>query len=169
MDSIIEQAKMKVRAWTDAHKQSLVYDEAGAILLDVASGKSLLLPWSTVVAFEEKVHPETEDIYLVLFFENGNQIGLVEPGGVAFAPSTVNSGPVENLPQAVCLRDFLTLKQRVDHYLYDHPNDPPPRETLDLLMIGIATLDGARAIGFDVGDLERDLEKSLNEVERRTS
>jgi hypothetical protein len=35
-------------------------------------------------------------------------------------------------------------------------------------MICIATLDGARAVGFDVSDLERDLEKSLNEVERRT-
>jgi hypothetical protein len=38
-----------------------------------------------------------------------------------------------------------------------------------MLMIGIATLDGARAIGFEVGDLEKELEKSLNEVERRTA
>ena len=166
---IIEQAKIKVREWTDTHKQCVLYDDASAALLDVASGKNLPLPWPTVVAFEEKVHPETNDIYLILFFENGNQIALVEPGGVAFTPSTANSGPVENLPPAVCLRDFLTLKQRVDHYLYDHPNDPPPRETLDMLMIGIATLDGARAIGFEVGDLEKELEKSLNEVERRTA
>ena len=28
-------------------------------------------------------------------------------------------------------------------------------------MIGIATLDGARAVGFDVGDLEGELEKSF--------
>jgi hypothetical protein len=37
-----------------------------------------------------------------------------------------------------------------------------------LIMICIATLDGARAVGFDVADLEGDLEKSLNELERRT-
>ncbi len=35
-------------------------------------------------------------------------------------------------------------------------------------MICIATLDGARAVGFDVADLEGELEKSLNEIERRT-
>jgi hypothetical protein len=102
-------------------------------------------------------------------FDNGTQIALVDPGGVAFAPSAVNSGPVENLPPVVCLRDYFTLKQRVDHYLYDHPDDPPPRECLNLIMICIAILDGARAVGFDVGDLEGELEKSLNEVERRTS
>src|SRR5437870_3934399 len=42
------------------------------------------------------------------------------------------------------------------------------RECLDLVMICIATLDGARAVGFDVGDLEGELEKSLNEIERTT-
>jgi hypothetical protein len=56
----------------------------------------------------------------------------------------------------------------VDHYLYDHPDEPPPRETLNLIMICIATLDGARSVGFDVSDLEGELEKSLNEIERRT-
>jgi len=36
-------------------------------------------------------------------------------------------------------------------------------------MICIATLDGARAVGFDVGDLEGELEKSLAEIERRAN
>jgi hypothetical protein len=40
---------------------------------------------------------------------------------------------------------------------------------LDLVMICIATLDGARAVRFDVGDLEGELEKSLKEIEGRTS
>ena len=137
-------------------------------MLDVASGKSLRFPWPELSAFEEKIHPEIGERYLVFLFENGKQIALVDPGGVAFAPSTENSGPVSDLPPVVCLRDFLTLKQRIDHYLYDHPDEPPPRECLDLTMICIAILDGARAVGFDVGDLERELEKALNEVERRT-
>ena len=149
------------------HKHAVLYDDETAVLLDVSSGKSLELPWSDVAAFEEKVHPETGDRYLVLLFESGKQIALVDPGGVAFAPSTENSGAVSNLPLVVCLRDFRTLKQRVDHHLYDHPDEPPPRECLDLIMICIATLDGARAVGFDVGDLEGELEKALNEIERR--
>jgi hypothetical protein len=169
MDSVTDPAKLKVRAWADAHKQAVLYDEAAGTLLDVASGKSTRLPWREVTAFEEKPHPETGGTYLLLLFENGKQIALVDPGGVAFAPSTENSGPIDNLPPVVCLRDFLTLKQRVDHYLYDHPDEPPPRDALDLVMMCIATLDGARAVGFDVADLEGELEKSLSEIERSTA
>jgi len=168
MDSLIDPARLKVRAWTETHKHAALYDDEKASLLDVASGKSVRLPWRELTAFEEKVHPETGESYLVLLFENGKQIALVDPGGVAFAPSTENSGPVQGLPPVVCLRDFLTLTQRVEHYLYGHGDEPPPRECLDMIMISIATLDGARAVGFDVGDLEGELEKTLNEVERRT-
>ena len=146
-----------------------MYDDDSAVLLDVASGKRLKIAWSALVSYEEKVHPETQEAYIVLLFDDGTQLALVDPGGVAFAPSTVNSGAVENLPAVVCLRDLLMLKQRVDHFLYDHPDAPPPRECLNLIMICIATLDGARAVGFDVGDLEGELEKSLDEVERRTA
>jgi hypothetical protein len=35
-------------------------------------------------------------------------------------------------------------------------------------MVCIAILDGAHAVGFEVGDLEGELEKSLNELEKRT-
>lgn len=137
--------------------------------MDVPLGKTIRLPWRDLKAFEEKVHPETKESYLVLLFENGNQIALVDPGGIAFAPSTENTGPLRDLPPVVCLKDFFTLKGRVNHYLYDHPDEPPPKEALDLVMICIATLDGARAVGFDVADLEGELEKSLKEFERRTS
>ena len=33
---------------------------------------------------------------------------------------------------------------------------------------GIAILDGARAVGFDIADLEGELEKSRSDIERRT-
>ncbi|MGE5303699.1 MAG: hypothetical protein ACM3TN_10255 [Alphaproteobacteria bacterium] len=169
MEAITDQARRKVRAWCDAHKRSVLYDEESATVLDVASGRSARLPWRELAAFEEKIHPETKDNYLVLLWENGTQIALVAPGGVAFAPSTENTGARRELPPVVCLKDYLTLKGRIDHYLYDHPDEPPPKECLDLVMICIATLDGARAVGFEVSDLERDLEKSLGEIERRTA
>jgi hypothetical protein len=169
MDSIIERAKRKVDAWTESHKHVVLYDDDNSTFLDVASGKRIRLSWRDLKDFEEKIHPETRDHYLVLLFENGTQIALVDPGGIAFAPSTENTGPLRDLPPAVCLRDFFTLKGRVDHYLCDHSDEPPPRECLDLVMICVATLDGARAVGFDVGDLEGELEKSLTEIERRTA
>ena len=164
----MDEAREKVRLWAESHRQAVLYDDGAAILLDVASGKRLKLDWRALSRYEEKVHPETQERYLVLLFDDATQIALVDPGGVAFAPSTVNSGPVENLPAVACLRDFLMLKERVDHFLYDHPDEPPPRESLNLTMICIAILDGARAVGFDVGDLEGELEKSLDELERRT-
>ncbi len=167
MDSIVERAKVRVRSWTDAHPHVVLYDEENATLLDVASGKQIRLSWRDMTTLEEKVHPETGDLYLVLLFEDGRQIALVDPGGVAFAPSTVNSGPVENLPAVVCLRDLLTLKQRVDHFLNDHPDEPPPRECVTMIMTCIAILDGARSVGFDIGDLEEEVEKSLNQLEKR--
>lgn len=168
MDSIVNQAKLKVRQWADGHRQAVAFDPESAVLLDIASGKRLQISWRELTAFEEKQHPETQESYLVLLFEDGIQLVLVDPGGVAFAPDSKNSGPVAGLPAVVCLRDLYTLKQRVDHYLYDHPDEAPPRECLDMMMICIAILDGARAVGFAVGDLEGELEKSLNEIEKRT-
>jgi hypothetical protein len=169
VDAVQDRAKAAIIGWLSTHKHAVLYDEESASLLDVASGKSLRLNWRELTSFEEKVHPETKENYLVLLIENGTQIALVDPGGVAFAPSTKNTGPLQNLPPVVCLRDFLTLKQTVDHHLYDHPDQPLPRECLDMIMICIATLDGARAVGFDVGDWEGELEKSLGEIERRTT
>jgi len=167
MGSLIDEAKAK--AWLESHRHAVLYDEENSTILDVASGKSIRLPWRNVTAFEERVHPETGETYLVLLFENGNQLALVDPGGVAFPPSEVNTGPLQNLPPVVCLKDFHTLKARVDHYLYAHRDEPPPKECLDLVMICIATLDGARVMGFDVADLEGELDQSLREIERRTS
>lgn len=169
MRAVTNDAKLQVAGWVKRHPQAVLYDEEGSTILDVASGKSIGLSWPDLTHFEEKLHPETKDTYLVLLFENGNQIALVDPGGIAFAPSTENTEQLRDLPPVVCLKDFQTLKGRIDHSLYDHPDEPPPKEILDLVMICIATLDGARAVGFDVADLEGELEKSLREVERRTS
>src|SRR5687767_15554672 len=168
MEPNTDEAKRKVSAWIEQHKHAVLFDPESSTVLDVASGRKTSIPWRDLAAFEEKIHPETQDSYLVLLFEDGKQIALVDPGGVAFAPSMENTGPLRDSPAVVCLRDFYTLKPRIDHYLYEHPDEPPPKGTLDLVMLCIAILDGARAIGFDIGDLEGELEKSLSEIERRT-
>jgi hypothetical protein len=167
MNEDLVEIRPAVQAWAAAHSHAVLYNDQDATLLDVASGRTVKLPWRNVTAFEEKRHPETGDSYYVLLFENGSQIALVDPGGIGFAPSIENSGPVDGLPAVVCLRDFFTLKGRIDHYLRDHPDEAAPRECLDMIMICIAILDGARAIGFAVADLEADLEKTLNELEKK--
>ena len=137
--------------------------------MDVASGKTIHLPWPELKAFEEKVHPETKDNYLVLLFENGTQVALVDPGGIAFTPLTENTGPLPRPPAGGLPQRFFHSKSPGGSFLYDHPDEPLPKEVLDLVMICIATLDGARAVGFDVGDLEGELEKSLKSIEGRTA
>jgi hypothetical protein len=161
-------AKIAVQAWAAAHPHAVLYDQQEATLFDVATGKSIRIRWHDFAALEQKTHPETGDHYCVLLFEDGRQIALVNPGGVAFAPSTENSGLVAGLPQVVCLRDFLTLKARIDHYFLAHPGEAPPRECLDMIMICIAILDGARAVGFTVDDYEKDLDRALEELEKRS-
>ena len=163
----INSVKVAVRRWAEGHPQAVLYDDEASTLLDVASGKTTKIAWRELAGFEEKQHPETQDAYLVLLFDTGLQLALVDPGGVGFVPSTQNSGLVQGLPAVVCLKDFFALKSRVDHYLQDHPDEPLPRESLDLMMICIAILDGARAAGFNVGDLEETLEKSLDEIEKK--
>lgn len=165
----MDEAKRKLKAWIEKHKNVALFDAENSTVLDVASGRKTSIPWRSLAGFEEKTHPETRDQYLVFQFEDGRQIALVEPGGVAFAPSAQNTGQRSDLPAVVCLSDFHMLKSRIDHYLYEHPDEPPPKEALDLVMICIAILDGARSVGFDIADLEGDLEKSLAEIERRSA
>ena len=163
----LNEMKSALRRWTGGHPHAVLYDEQTSSLLDVASGKSIKFFWGELAAAEERTHPETGDGYLVLLFNGGSQIALVDPGGIGFAPSTANSGEVQGLPAVVCLKDFHTLKSRVDHFLYQHPEAPPPADSLYMIMICIAILDGARAVGFDVGELEQELDKSLEKIEER--
>src|SRR5689334_17811998 len=114
------QARSKIKLWTEQHKAAVLYDDESSILVDVASEKKLHLLWQDVRAYEEKIHAETGAPYWVLLFDS-LQLVLVDPGGIAFAPSIVNLEAVQGLPQVVCLRDFFTLKRQVDHYLHDHP------------------------------------------------
>jgi hypothetical protein len=88
MADLGDEAKAKVRAWVATHRHAVLFDEDSSLFLDVASGKTIQVPWQDLNTFEEKVHPETKETYVVLLFDNGNQIALVDPGGIAFAPST---------------------------------------------------------------------------------
>jgi hypothetical protein len=105
----MEQARSIVRLWADRHRQAVLYDDDSSVLLDVASGKRLKIAWPALASYEEKVHPETQEHNLVLLIDDGTQLALVDPGGVSFAPSTVTSCAVENLPTEVCLIDLLML------------------------------------------------------------
>jgi hypothetical protein len=167
MDPASTSAKLAaVRAYCQAHQRSVLYDEPGEALFDVFGVKTLTLRGSDLQAVESLADQDTKAPYLRLTFADGRQLALTE-AGIAFSPDFSNSGPLEDLPKAVCFRDYRGLVERLKHDLYGHADAPPTRATVKLTMMCIAILDGARRAGFDVGREERELEAHLTELEKR--
>jgi len=155
-----------VRAYCQAHPQSVLYDEPGEALFDTFGVKTLALRGSDLQSVESLTDQQTKAPYLRLVLADGRQLGLTE-AGIAFPPDFSNSGPLQDLPDAVCFRDYRGLLDRLKHDLYGHADTPPTRGTVKLLMMCIAIVDGARRAGFDVGREERELETHLVELEKR--
>lgn len=159
-------AQARLERFVRERPHALLYDPAASILLDVPSGKSLPLDWSILNGVADGVDADTKRPYLLLSREDGLMLALADQG-IVFAPSTVSTGPFEGLPSAVCLQDLLNAEAKLLHFLRDHPEEEPTRTHLSLFMLCLAVLDGARAIGFDVGREERRLEGALGELEAR--
>ena len=149
-----------------AHAASLGWDAEGGLLLDVAAQKVLALDWTRVAWLEERTDADSQRPYLAMALGDGGSLALADQG-LAFAPSTATSGPLPGLPRAVCLRDLQAAEGRLTHFLLDHPDDPPERGHLETFFFCLAVVDGARAVGFDVGPEERRLERILAEIEAR--
>lgn len=149
-----------------ARPSSLAIDPEGGLLLDVAAGKVMVLDWTRVASVSEQRDGDTSHPYLLVSLGDGGAFALADQG-IAFAPSTRSSGPLPGLPGAVCLRDLAAAEARLTHFLLDHPGEQPERAHLDTFLFCLAVVDGARAVGFDVGPEERRLERILNELEAR--
>jgi len=145
---------------------ALAWDGEADLLLDVAAGKVLALDWTRVAAVSEQADADTGRPYLLLELGDGGALALADQG-IAFAPSTAGTGPLTGLPRAVCLRDLAAAEGRLTHFLLDHPGEQPERAHLDAFLFCLAVVDGARAVGFDVGPEERRLDRILDELEAR--
>ncbi len=146
--------------------RSVVYDAAGSTLLDVFSGKTLLLDWARVASVDERTDAESHRPYLAVRREDGAEIALTD-AGIAFPPVIAATGPLAGLPRAVCFRDLAGAERQLEHFLVDHPGDPPEPTHATLFLFCLAVVDGARAAGFDVSREERRLERVLGELEAR--
>lgn len=145
--------------------RSVLYSEELESLLDVPSGKTLKLPEAEIAALDERIDPKTGLPLLGLLLKDGRAFALADVG-IAFAPVFTNTGELAALPSAVCLNDLRTFVAQLKHDLYSEaglPNTGTVRE----LMCCLAILDGARAIGFEVGAEGNELEWHLKELERR--
>lgn len=145
---------------------SVLYDDAASALLDVFSGKALPVDWSRIEAVEQRTDSTTARPYLALRRDDGVEVAVAD-AGIAFPPVTAATGPIDGLPPAVCFRDLASVERQIEHFLVEHPGEPPERQHVTLLLFCIATVDGARAAGFDVSPEERRLERTLGELEAR--
>jgi hypothetical protein len=155
-----------VERFVAARPFALGYDGETGLLLDVAAQKTLRLDWARVAWLEERSDADRDRPYLALALGDGISLALADQG-LAFAPRTDSIGPLPGLPRAVCLRDLQAAEGRLTHFLLDHPDEPTERSHLEALFFCLAVVDGARAVGFDVGPEERRLERILNELEAR--
>jgi hypothetical protein len=162
-----DDAKAKVLEFTRRPFAAVVAVEEpegkGARLLEPASGKELRLRWDDLAQVEERTSPLRTGPYLVLLFHDGRQVALADVG-FAFAPSTVNTGPLPDLPATFCFADFRHLSQGIEALL---SQDGREREALGGVLVTIALLDGARAAGLEVAREERRLERLLRALEER--
>ncbi len=155
-----------VERYARERPSSVSLDAAGPALLDVFSGKAVPLDLAHVAAVEERTDAATGRRYLAIARDDGREIAIAD-AGIAFAPATAATGPLEGLPAAVCLRDLAGAEARLTHFLLDHPGEPPGRTHVSLFLFCLAVVDGARAAGFDVGPEERRLDRILAELEAR--
>jgi len=156
------EAKAKVLAFTRRPFSAIaaVEEGEGARLLEPGSGKELRLRWDELAEVQEKQSALRSGPYLVLAFHDGRQVALADVG-FAFAPSTANTGPLPELPQTFCFRDFAHLSQGVETLLAEEGRE---KEALGGILMSIALLDGARAVGLSVAREERRLDALLKSL-----
>jgi hypothetical protein len=168
VDPVAERAaqRSRVERYARERPSALLLDGSAQEILDVFSGKALPLDWGRIARVAELRNADSGAPYLALLREDGRQVILAD-AGVAFEPVTASTGPLPGLPPVVCFRDFAATEARLTHALVDHPEEPPDRGHLDLLLFLVALVDGARAVGFDVSREERRIEVLLREIEAR--
>jgi hypothetical protein len=138
-------------------------DGKSARLLEPLSGKELRVRWDEVAQAEERTSPLRPAPYLVLLFQDGRQVALADVG-FAFAPDTVHTGPLPDLPPTFCFADFRLLSQAIETLLAQEGRE---KEALGAVLAAIALLDGARAAGLEVAREERRLDALLRALEER--
>ncbi len=154
-----------VSQWLQRHPGIFQYREEAADLLlsENYSQKSLRIRASDLDRLEEKINAALPgETYLVMLFINGRQLVLSRQGFV-FPPDLSNTGPIDLPSPVYCMQDFNNLFNRLRHLASEAERG---REALGLIMVLIAILDGAKAVGLEVDAEAREVEKILSDLEK---
>lgn len=136
----------------------------GIRLVEIDTKKQKDIIFAEVLQWRETPHPEGMGRYLNLVFEDERELVLCYMG-FAFSPSLQSTGPIPDVPPVVCFYDLDRLLGHAEHLSKTLKADEKP-EAVKTLMICLATLEGARLLGFEVGEEERKAEGILEVLEK---
>jgi hypothetical protein len=134
-------------------------------VLERSSGKSMTFAPGAITKLEEARDGIQGSRYLRICLDDGRNFAMAGVGFV-FAPSFVSTGPLTDCPPTACMMDFDKLFHHLKH-LVDEADQGRGQEAMQVLMILLAYLDGARAIGLDISPEERRVEAQLEKLESR--
>lgn len=155
----------QIAHWISQHPGVFQHQFEGETLQlrEINSGKTRSLSPRDIQHLEVKQNSlKPQEEYLILLLADGGQLVLA-PQGFVFGPDFRNTGPLSLPSQVYCLQDFHQLFTQLSHVAAEPDRR---REALDLILVLIAILDGARAVGLDVGLETRNVEKILVALER---
>lgn len=154
-----------IRQWSASHPGifSLREDGKTLTLRELYSQKDLTFHENQI----QKIFPKQNSLkpqedYLLLLLESGGQLAL-SAQGFAFPPDFTNTGPLPLPSQVYCMRDFEDLLARLRGISGEAGRK---KEALDLVMVLIAILDGAKAIGLDVSRETQSVDTVLTRLEK---
>lgn len=153
----------RMEAWLAANPLAFAHRVDGdtLTLVERATEKVRVLSGDEVVEVHEKTNRLTGVAYPILLLENGLQLAVTDIG-FCFAPAFAATGTLIGVPEVGSLGDFEKLHREARFAA----EDPTRRkDALDLMMLCIAIVDGARAVGLDVGREEERLERLLRQIE----
>jgi hypothetical protein len=150
--------------WLERHPGIFAHqdrDGTAVELVEIYSGKARTIASDEIQNIWERPNAvEPGQTYVIVLLASGAQLVLATQG-FAFAPNFVNTGPLELPAPVLCMRDYDTLMEQLRHLTPDRG-----KQALELIMACIALLDGATAVGLDVGRETQRVESLLARVER---
>lgn len=150
-----------LRRWLQANPGIFAHHEESEAMefADIATAKIRRVVWSDVDAIELGQNRASNESYVILLLRSGAQLVLC-PQGFAFAPDFRNTGPLPLPTSVFCLRDYEAILAQLQHIDPDRK-----KEALELVMVLIALLDGASAVGLNVESEARAVDALLRRIE----
>ena len=132
--------------------------------MEVETGKAVHVAAEQVHDIETSRDTHTGAEYLVLRFDSLPPLAIADAGFV-FALDTRSTGELAGAPATMSFRDYRRLYRHLLHLVESQSEGEHRREALDVTMILIASLDGARAVGLSTQAEEPELEAIIRRLE----